>query len=66
MYTDERKSVTVQKKTYHVHKKACQDTPLLTLVGICSEGAAVGICEVVGLYEGGIVSVGFSVGETVL
>ena len=49
-----------------MHKKTCQGTPLLTFVGICSEGGAVGMCEVVGLTDGGIVSVGFSVGETVL
>jgi len=58
--------VTVQKRHIICTKKTCQGTPLLTFVGICSEGGAVGMCEVVGLTDGGIVSVGFSVGETVL
>ena len=36
------------------------------LVGICSDGGAVGAVEDVGLRLGGIVSVGLPVGERVL
>ena len=36
------------------------------LVGICSDGGAVGAVEDVGLRLGGIVSVGLAVGERVL